>query len=157
MIVAVITAIASIAVAAITVLSQGDAVATPTPVATAGQDGVKPLSSDPYAQGCGRDARALGDAVVLKGVGTARVYESSDCHMKWVVLTSGPASATYFLERRGLSKPTERIWGTVDGRIHEGQSSNLINAFHTPMVSADLDVKACVAKRGAKAHCTSYL
>ncbi|MFE0099038.1 hypothetical protein [Streptomyces sp. NPDC059009] len=175
-VVALITAAASVLVAVITIASQGggstggssggssgDAKA----VATERRDPVRPVSADPYAQGCGKDSKPVGGPAQLDGVGTARVYRSPACATEWAVLTAGEASVTFFLEKRGQSTASQRVWGTVDGVRHtyppnDPVPAHAVDALHTPMVPATEDVTACVATKGytlssdGKKACTGY-
>ncbi|MEV2189814.1 hypothetical protein AB0I02_02265 [Streptomyces phaeochromogenes] len=69
------------------------------------------------------------------------------------MLTAGEASVTFFLEKKGQSKASQRVWGTVDGVRHtdppnDPVPANAVDAFHTPMVPATEDVVACVATKG---------
>lgn len=171
-VVALITAAASVAVAAITVTSQGDGSdggsgGDAKAVATERRDPVRPLSADPYAQGCGKDSKPVGRPAQLDGIGTARVYRSEACATEWAVLTAGKPSVTFFLEKRGQSTANQRVWGTVDGHRHtdppnDPVPANAVDAFHTPMVPATEDVMACVATKGytpssdGERACTDY-
>ncbi|MGH4032998.1 hypothetical protein ACQB60_29140 [Actinomycetota bacterium Odt1-20B] len=171
-VVALITAAASVLVAVITIASQGgggtggsggDAKA----VATEQRDPVRPVSADPYAQGCGKDSKPVGGPAQLDGVGTARVYRSRACATEWAVLTSGEATVTFFLEKRGQSRASQRVWGTIDGAQHtdpphDPVPAHAVDALHTPMVPATEDVTACVSTKGntptskGKKACTGY-
>ncbi|MFD8810627.1 hypothetical protein ACFV23_03795 [Streptomyces sp. NPDC059627] len=166
-VVALVTAAASIAVAIITVTaakgSEGD---DPKPVSADSIAGVESISADPYAQGCGVDSEPVGKSATKKGAGTVQVFQSKACHRKWVVLTQGDASLTFYMARKGQNDAEHRLWGTVDGTIDgktakdrvSGGSSNLINAFHTPMISADFPVLGCVEFKGGKRpECTTYV
>ncbi|WP_210589386.1 hypothetical protein [Streptomyces sp. GESEQ-35] len=164
-VVALIAAAASIAVAAITVgVSGGDDAKS---VPTEGSPGVKPVNSDPFAQGCGRDMEPLGESATKKGVGTVQVFRSEACHAKWVVLTEGEALVTFYMAPEGHDDDKHRKWGTVDGtyniesvpeKYRRDGSSNVINAFHTPLLSADIPVMGCVRNKGKKDRvCTEFL
>jgi hypothetical protein len=164
--------VAVITAAAITVASQGDGSAGGSgvdakAVATARKDPVRPLSADPYAQGCGKDSKPVGGPAQLDGIGTVRVYRSEACATEWAVLTAGTASVTFFLEKRGQSTANQRVWGTVDGVRHtdppnDPVPANAVDALHTPMVPAAEDVMACVATKGytpssgGEKVCTGY-
>ncbi|MEV8015328.1 hypothetical protein AB0O76_03000 [Streptomyces sp. NPDC086554] len=172
-VVSLITAAASIAVAAITVAGSGDGSSKgddAKAVVAERAAGVKPVSADPYAQGCGRDGEPLGKSATKKGAGTVQVFRSKACHAKWVVLTEGEARLTFYVvpQRQGVEAPEkDRKWGTVDGtskglsipeKLRMGGSSNMVDALHTPMLSENYPVMGCVRNKGDEDRaCTKFL
>jgi hypothetical protein len=140
-------------------LTTSSAPKMPTPVGffptRASQDGVQAVSDDPYAEGCGADQQEVAH-VSLAPYGTVALYTSVACDAGWAVLTTGPASTSFYLRRE--DDPV-LLWGTVDGESHTGLSTNAINAFHTPMVHTDgIKVQACIRDRNPDdpAVCTHF-